>query len=268
MFTVGAQSHRAKQGFGSLVPTLIDGLKEEGVTIELGTKVVSCTQKEEGKVNLEVEMIESGKKNVVMASDVIIAVPPTRYRDITFDPELPQMDYCNEMNMGKCIKTVLAYKERWWNETSGFADPLLGTPITLVFDVSHDNEPMLATFFYGDNAVEFSGDGKKELRKKEAIAGAQRLVGSDPTSPDERSNHPLSIVEGDWPSMPHIFGGYAGVPPVGSITKHKQYRSTLATSVGNVHFSGTETSNEWAGYIEGAMLSGEKVADEVAEKYV
>jgi len=51
------------------------------------------------------------------------------------------------------------------------------------------------------------------------------------------------------------------------ITKHKQYRSTLATSVGNVHFAGTESSNEWAGYIEGAMLSGEIVADEVAEKY-
>jgi len=111
----------------------------------------------------------------------------------------------------------------------------------LVFDVSHDNEPMLATFFYGDNAVKFSGDDKKELRKKEAIAGAQRLVGSDPTSPDERSFHPLSVVEGDWPSMPYICGGYAGVPPVGSITKHKQYRSTLATSVVNVHFAGTET---------------------------
>ena len=55
-------------------------------------------------------------------------------------------------------------------------------------------EPMLATFFYGDNAVKFSGDDKKELRKKEAIAGAQRLVGSDPTSPDERSFHPLSVV--------------------------------------------------------------------------
>lgn len=136
-----------------------------------------------------------------------------------------------------------------------------------MFDVSHDNEPMLATFFYGDNAVKYSGDDKKELRKKEAIAGAQRLVGSDPTSPDERSFHPLSVVEGDWPSMPYICGGYAGVPPVGSITKHKQYRSTLATSVENVHFAGTETANEWAGYIEGAMLSGEIVADEVAEKY-
>ena len=127
---------------------------------------------------------------------------------------------------------------------------------------------MLATFFYGDNAVKFSGDDKKELRKKEAIAGAQRLVGSDPTSPDERSNHPLSVVEGDWPAMPFIGGGYAGVPAIGSITKYKQYRSTLATCVGNVHFAGTETCNEWAGYIEGAMLSGEIVADEVAEKYV
>ena len=106
MFTVGAQSHRAKQGFGSLVPTMMDGLKEEGVTIELGTKVVSCTQKDKN-VKLEVESVQSGKKKVVMASDVIITIPPTRYSDITFDPKLPQADYCNEMNMGQCIKTVL-----------------------------------------------------------------------------------------------------------------------------------------------------------------
>jgi len=106
MFTVGAQSHRSKQGFGSLVPTLMDGLKEDGVTIELGSKVVSCTQKEDGKVHLEVET-KSGKKKVVSASDVIVTIPPTRYRDITFEPKLPQMDYCDEMNMGKCIKTVL-----------------------------------------------------------------------------------------------------------------------------------------------------------------
>jgi len=34
-----------------------------------------------------------------------------------------------------------------------------------------------------------------------------------------------------------------------------------------VNLSCLAKSNEWAGYIEGAMLSGEIVAGEVAEKY-
>ena len=95
--------------------------------------------------------------------------------------------------MGKCIKTVLAYKERWWHSTSGFADPSLGTRITLVFDVSRENEPMLATFFYGDSAVEYSGNDKKGIWKEEAIKGAQLLVGKDPENPDPRSLEPLSV---------------------------------------------------------------------------
>lgn len=228
----------------------MDSLREKGVEVKLSTKVVSCNQVSDG-VSVEIES-SSSVKEVVSAGDVIITVPPTMYHTIEFSPELPQIKYAQDMNMGKCIKTVLAYKERWWHSTSGFADPALGTPITLVFDVSHDNEPMLATFFYGDNADEFSGDDKKEERKKQAILGAQRLVGSDPNNPDPRSLEPLSIVEGDWPSMPNICGGYAGVPEIGSITNYKQYRQTLGASVENVHFCGTETSEHWAGYIEGA----------------
>lgn len=206
-----------------------------------------------------------GDGKTLTAGDVIITIPPTEYHKVTFTPSLPQTAYLEEMSMGKCIKTVLAYKEQWWKQTSGFADPSLGTPITLVFDVSHENEPMLATFYYGDNAKNFTGDDKKDERKKNSIEGAQRLVGGDPTSPDPRSLEPLSIVEGDWPSMPNIEGGYAGVPKTGAITKHKQYRQTLGKAVGNVHFSGTETSEHWAGYIEGAMLSGFRTGDEVAK---
>lgn len=221
------------------------------MNVKLNTKVLSCKQKSGDGVSLEIE--SSSGKQKLSADAVIVTVPPTMYETIKFSPELPQMPYVNDMNMGKCIKTVLAYKERWWHSTSGFADPSLGTPITLVFDVSHDDEPMLATFFYGDNAVEFSGSDKKEDRKKEAILGAQRLVGSDPNNPDPRSYEPLSVVEGDWPAMPNIFGGYAGVPKVGAITKHKHYRQTLGDHVGDIYFTGTETSEHWAGYIEGEL---------------
>ena len=50
---------------------------------------------------LEIET--KGKKKTVLASDVIVTVPPTRYCDITFEPKLPQMDYCNEMNIWESV---------------------------------------------------------------------------------------------------------------------------------------------------------------------
>lgn len=39
----------------------------------------------------------------------------------------------------------------------------------------------------------------------------------------------------------------------------------IRTSVGNMFFVGTETALEWRGYMEGAVRSGERGADEVLE---
>lgn len=144
------------------------------------------------------------------------------------------------------------------------ADPKLAGPITLMFDVSHPGEPILATFFYGTNADMYTGDDKKEQRRQMAIRTAQKLLSEDPTNPDPRSNDPLLVVEGDWPSLPFIAGAYAGVPKIGAITKHKMHRQTLGKPFGKLHFAGTETSEHWAGYIEGGVLTGYRAADEIA----
>ena len=37
----------------------------------------------------------------------------------------------------------------------------------------------------------------------------------------------------------------------------------LRTSVGRVHWAGTETSPTWTGYIEGAIRSGERAAAQI-----
>ena len=37
----------------------------------------------------------------------------------------------------------------------------------------------------------------------------------------------------------------------------------LREPVGNIHWAGTETSDVWNGYIDGAIRSGERVAKEI-----
>jgi len=37
---------------------------------------------------------------------------------------------------------------------------------------------------------------------------------------------------------------------------------------GRVHFAGTETAAVWTGYVEGAVRSGERAADEVLSAHV
>jgi monoamine oxidase len=48
--------------------------------------------------------------------------------------------------------------------------------------------------------------------------------------------------------------------PPGVLT---QYGPALRPPVGRIHWAGTETAEMWTGYMDGAVRSGERVADEV-----
>jgi monoamine oxidase len=50
------------------------------------------------------------------------------------------------------------------------------------------------------------------------------------------------------------------VPP-GSWT---QFGPLLRTPVGPLHWAGTETADEWTGFMDGAVRSGQRAAAEVA----
>ena len=42
-----------------------------------------------------------------------------------------------------------------------------------------------------------------------------------------------------------------------------RFGHALRTPVGRIHWAGTETSEAWCGYMDGAVRSGERVAAEV-----
>ena len=88
----------------------------------------------------------------------------------------------------------------------------------------------------------------------------------DPANPEAGSTEEnvLAVVEGDWPSTDNIEGAYAAVAKVGAIVKTKMFWADLQKRCGNVHFAGTECASRWAGYIEGAIVTGGKAGDEVA----
>lgn len=41
------------------------------------------------------------------------------------------------------------------------------------------------------------------------------------------------------------------------------FQNTLAQPTGSIHWAGTETSDVWYGYIEGAVRAGERAANEI-----
>ncbi|OCB54418.1 hypothetical protein A5722_20660 [Mycobacterium vulneris] len=62
--------------------------------------------------------------------------------------------------------------------------------------------------------------------------------------------HPVSWHEKSWHTDEYVGGGYMALP---------------AKPVGDIHWAGTETASDHAGYIEGTIESGLRVAQEVAQ---
>ena len=55
----------------------------------------------------------------------------------------------------------------------------------------------------------------------------------------------------------------ATAPAVGALTT---YGPHLKAPIGRIHWAGTETSDYWNGYMDGAVRSGERTAKEVGDQ--
>ena len=71
---------------------------------------------------------------------------------------------------------------------------------------------------------------------------------------------PVAYTEMNWQAEAYSAGGYTGYCPPGVLTG---FASSWRAATGRVHWAGTETSTIWAGYMEGAVRSGERAAQEV-----
>jgi monoamine oxidase len=79
---------------------------------------------------------------------------------------------------------------------------------------------------------------------------------------DEAVPEPLAITEHEWLRDLWAQGCPCPVSPPGVMT---DFGHALRTSHGKVHFVGTETAFEWKGYVDGAVISGERGAKEVIQ---
>jgi monoamine oxidase len=159
------------------------------------------------------------------------------------------------MPMGAVIKCHAVYDAPFWREAglNGRAESDTG-PCKVTCDNSFpDGETgVLTGFILGSDAREWGRreDGERERAVLECFA---RYFG-------EKALGPLGYAETDWGAELYSRGGYAGVPVPGMILDHGP---ALTEPVGRIHWAGAETASEWNGYMDGAVESGERAAQEV-----
>jgi monoamine oxidase len=67
-------------------------------------------------------------------------------------------------------------------------------------------------------------------------------------------------AELDWGAEVFSRGGYVGYAPPGVLLDHGP---ALQEPVGCIHWAGTETATVWTGYMDGAVQSGQRAAQEI-----
>lgn len=199
------------------------------------------------------------KRVKVRAQRVIVALPPALIPRMEFLPALSaRRDLLYQSYpMGNTIKVMALYEKPFWrtgrrNFSGQFFSPF--TPLTAAFDNSHpsSSQGALLGFMVGPQA-DLALAQSPEERRGEALRSFAHFFGQE-------ALRPISYHEKVWAEEGFSRGAYAGYLPPGIWTS---YGDLLRKPEGLIHWAGTETSEVWNGYIEGAIRSGYRAAREV-----
>ena len=191
------------------------------------------------------------------AKKVIVALPPTLAGRIHYSPLMPanREQLTQRMPMGTVWKTYAIYDKPFWREAGlkGLSATNNGY-VTVTFDNSpkDGSKGIMMGFVLGSQAKAFA-QLSPEVRKASALDTFAKFYG-------EKARNPVQYLDHSWAEEEFTRGCYAGLMPPGVWTT---VGKALSEPVGNIHWAGTETSDVWNGYMEGAVLSGERVAREV-----
>lgn len=245
----GAQRFKVHGGAFQIATRLAERLPSG--TLMLDAPVHAIEQSESG-------VVIRHARGEVRASRVIVALAPALAARIDFRPSLPpaRMQLQAKMPMGSVIKALVAYERPFWRE-QGWSGEVISDrgPWGPVADATPPHSPhgFLVGFFDGGHSREFAG--RSEATRRDAVVQSlQRYFGPQAATP-------IGYVDKDWISEPWSLGGYAGITAPGTLTT---CGPALRAPCGRVHWAGTESATRWGGYIDGAIESAERAANEVA----
>ncbi len=209
----------------------------------------------------------------ISARRVIVAIPPTLAGRIVYEPSLAAVtgdgglrdQLTQRVPQGTTIKVQCLYRHPFWRAhgLAGQATSDTG-PVKITFDNTPypDNRKSTASpgvligFIEGEEGRIWGARSRAD-RFKGVVESFARYFGPE-------ARHVLGGIKGYvemlWAEEEFTGGCYAGFFPTGVWTS---YGEALRTPAGLIHWAGTETAIVWNGYMDGAVRSGQRAAEEV-----
>ena len=243
----GYQDSQFEGGVGRVTDAMA---AELGDAVVLSSPVTAVTQHAE-----RVEVVS--ERATVSARRAVLALPRALAAAIRFDPALPA-DHAlllHQMPAGTEVKTVAVYEEPFWRD-DGISGASVATDdtIEITLDTTQPGHAhgVIGTYAAGPRARALWAMGERERRSVLLSMLVTRL--------GPRAATPLEVLEVNWAEERWTRGCSMAHFPTGVLT---QYGRRLREPVGRLHWAGTETATVSWGAMDGAVRSGERVAEEV-----
>ncbi|CAA0128511.1 Putative flavin-containing monoamine oxidase AofH [Mycolicibacterium vanbaalenii] len=246
----GAQQDRFPAGTQQIAVRMAD---------ELGDRVVlgAPVQRIERRPDSTLTVATAGGEFSGRA--VVVAIPPAHRAGIEFEPALPpeHRELARHWPQGRLSKAYAAYQTPFWRDHGHSGEALSDEgPVFITFDVSPGPAGPGILLGFTDANVFDSLPGEK--RREVALAGFAALFG-------DAAAHPLDYLDHCWGTEQFAPGGPTAAVPPGSWTRHGRW---LRAPVDAIFWAGTETADEWTGFLDGAVRSGMRAAAEAHQELI
>ncbi len=181
---------------------------------------------------------------------VILALPPKCLERIIFDPPLPAKKRCalEACQMSRCVKISMVFEKPWWKDEGWNGSMMCDMPLQQTWEATRGSVPVLNAYVGGSDADFWT---HQRNVSQEAIRQLSEIF------PAAEAHFREAFLY-DWIGDSFAGGGFSNLAP-GYVMEHMEH---IASSIGGVHYAGEHTA-AWTGFIEGALESGERAAEEV-----
>jgi monoamine oxidase len=224
---------------------------------DLGTAVVLATPVR--RITYDAAGVQvDGDRMRVSAKAVIVAIPTPLAGRIIYDPPLPFMrdQLTQRMPLGTYIKTEAIYDRPFWRDAglTGQAQSTEG-PVRQTIEGSPPSGPGILVGFIGGDDARIWGQRSAQERQEAVLQSFAKFFGP-------KALQPRDYLDINWAEEPFSRGDPVPFAPPGVLLG---YGDEIRKPVGPIHWAGTETSTFWNGYLEGAIRSGYRAADEIID---
>jgi monoamine oxidase len=239
-----SEVYRCEGGNQQLATMLAEEL---GARLILGLPV----RRVESRQNSALVTCSDGR--TIECDDVVLAVPPTVWGRIEFNPGLPG---ALRPQMGEAVKYLAHVKRRFWKELNIDPASLTDGDISWTWDATDEqpgDENACLTSFSGGPAALRCRSRSPDAREK-AYKGALEVL-----YPGFGEQFVAARFM-DWPGDQWVGAAYS-FPAPGQVTT---VGPLMQKPLGRLHLAGEHTCYKFVGYMEGALQSGLAVANRLA----